>query len=64
MAAEAVRIASNGSMSYWLLAGEVYRLHEYEAVRFDTRGLPLGARWECAKWQFDAYRDVIVGSSI
>jgi hypothetical protein len=57
----AKQIAKVGSTSYWLLGDQVYRLNEYEPVRFDTRGLPLGARWECDKAQFDRFKNVILG---
>ena len=64
----AVRIAtvpacSDGSMgqvSYWQHGDNIYRLNEYEPVQFDIYGLPLGARWECSRDHFDAWRNVLV----
>jgi hypothetical protein len=40
-------------VSFWLHKSEVYRLSEYETIRYDIYGLPMGARWECsvANWK-------------
>lgn len=57
---QAERLATAGEVSYWLHGGEVYRLHEYETPRFDTYGLPMGARWECSKAHWDQWKDVIL----
>jgi hypothetical protein len=43
------------TVSYWQHGSDVYRLNEYEPVQFDIYGLPLGARWECSRGQFDRF---------
>lgn len=61
---QATRIATtnteHGKVSYWMHSENVYRLNEYEPVQYDVYGVPLGARWECSKAHFDAWRKVLI----
>lgn len=52
---EATLDKSMGKVSFWQQGENVYRLNEYEPVRFDVYGLPLGARWECTRKHYEAY---------
>ena len=65
---DAVRLATikthSGKVSYWEVGEEVYRLNEYEPVQFDIYGVPLGARWETNRFNWDQFKRVVLGELV
>ncbi len=56
-------IDQTGKISYWLMNDQVYRLNEYEPVKFDIYGMPLGARWECSLSHFEEFQKLFLKKS-